>query len=70
MRYQVRAADAVLCEAEAALVFVGDANGYHRGGNHIRAADGTPMANAMLTALNWLGHEMESFGDSNGELTI
>jgi len=52
------------------LVFVGGANGYHRGGNHIRAADGTPMANAMLTALNWLGHEMESFGDSNGELTI
>ena len=52
------------------LMFIGGANGYHRGGSHIKAPDGTPMANAMLTTLNWLGHEMESFGDSNGELTI
>ncbi|MEE3236374.1 MAG: DUF1552 domain-containing protein [Pseudomonadota bacterium] len=52
------------------LMFIGGANGYHHGGSHIKAPDGTPMANAMLTALNWLDHEMESFGDSNGELTI
>jgi hypothetical protein len=52
------------------LMFIGGANGQHRGGAHIRAADGTPMANAMLTALHWLGHDTMSFGDSNGELTI
>lgn len=52
------------------LLLMGGANGSHRGGAHIRAADGTPMANAMLTVLNWLGHESPSFGDSNGELAI
>ncbi|MDX1405965.1 MAG: DUF1552 domain-containing protein [Woeseiaceae bacterium] len=52
------------------LVFLGGANGAHRGGKHVRAADGTPMANAMLTLLNRLGHELESFGDSTGELDV
>lgn len=52
------------------LLFIGGASGHHEGGRHIKAADGTPMANAMLTALNWLGHDLASFGDSNGELTI
>ena len=52
------------------LLVMGGANGAHRGGAHVRAADGTPMANAMLTVLNWLGHEASSFGDSNGELSI
>ena len=52
------------------LLIMGGANGSHLGGAHIRAADGTPMANAMLTVLNWLGHEAESFGDSTGELSI
>ncbi len=52
------------------LLFIGGANGHHDGGSHIRAADGTPMANAMLTAMNWLGHDIESFGDSSGELSI
>ena len=52
------------------LLVMGGANGHHNGGAHIKAADETPMANAMLTMLNWLGHDMESFGDSNGELTI
>jgi len=28
------------------------------------------MANAMLRVLNWFGHDLESFGDSNGELSI
>ena len=52
------------------LVLFGGANGKHVGGAHIKAPDGTPMANAMLTALNWLGHETDSFGDSTGELAI
>jgi hypothetical protein len=52
------------------LVFLGGANGAHRGGTHVKAEDGTPMANAMLTLLNKIGHEAESFGDSTGELAI
>jgi len=52
------------------LVLLGGANGAHRGGAHVKAADGTPMANAMLTVLNRLGHERASFGDSTGELSI
>ena len=52
------------------LVFIGGANGAHQGGTHVKAADGTPMANAMLTMLNRLGHELASFGDSSGELSI
>ena len=52
------------------LMFIGGANGHHRAGAHIKAPDGTPMANAMLTAMNWLGHELATFGDSNGEMSI
>jgi hypothetical protein len=52
------------------LVFLGGANGAHQGGAHVKAEDGTPMANAMLTLLNQLGHELDSFGDSTGELSI
>ena len=52
------------------LVLIGGANGQHTGGSHIKAPDGTPMANAMLRVLNWFGHDMASFGDSNGELSI
>ena len=52
------------------LVIIGGANGAHRGGAHVKAEDGTPMANAMLNVLNRLGHELESFGDSSGELSV
>lgn len=52
------------------LVVFGGGNGIHRGGSHVRAADGTPMANVMLALLNRLGHELESFGDSTGALEI
>ena len=52
------------------LVVIGGANGAHRGGEHVKAEDGTPMANAMLNVLNQLGHELESFGDSSGELSV
>ncbi len=52
------------------LLLFGGASGQHKGGAHIKAEDGTPMANAMLTILNMLGHDMASFGDSNGEMSI
>jgi hypothetical protein len=52
------------------LVALGGANGAHVGGSHVKTEDGTPMANAMLTLLNRLGHERDSFGDSTGELSI
>ena len=45
------------------------ANGTLPGNMHIKAPDGTPMANAMLSLLHKLGLEdLESFGDSNGTL--
>jgi len=52
------------------LIIIGGANGAHRGGEHVKAEDGTPMANALLNVLNRLGHELDSFGDSNGELSV
>lgn len=52
------------------LVIFGGANGRLTHGRHIKAPDGTPMANAMLALMNRLGHEWASFGDSTGELPI
>ena len=52
------------------LLVLGGANGAHSGGTHVKAEDGTPMANALLNVLNRLGHELDSFGDSNGELIV
>jgi hypothetical protein len=53
------------------LFLVGGANGRLEGGLHIKAPDGTPMANAMLSMLHALGLEdVESFGDSTGELFL
>jgi hypothetical protein len=53
------------------LVFMGGANGLLEHNLHIRAPEGTPMANPMLTMLHKLGlDDLESFGDSTGELMI
>ncbi|MCY3611663.1 MAG: DUF1552 domain-containing protein [Gemmatimonadetes bacterium] len=52
------------------LLLVGGANGLLEGNLHLKAPDATPMANAMLWALNGLGMEMESFGDSTGEFSL
>ena len=53
------------------LIVLGKGNGMLSGNMHIKAADGTPMANAMLTLLHNLGlDEMPSFGDSTGELSL
>ncbi len=49
------------------LFLAGHANGQLEGNVHLKAADGTPMANVMLTMLHKLGlDELESFGDSTG----
>ncbi len=53
------------------LIALGGSNGRLEGNLHLMAPDGTPMANAMLSLLHRLGHdEMESFGDSTGELSL
>ena len=53
------------------LVLLGKGNGMLQGNMHIKAADGTPMANAMLSLLHNLGLEdLQSFGDSTGELSL
>jgi hypothetical protein len=53
------------------LIVLGGANGQLEGNLHLMTPDGTPMANAMLTLLHKLGHDdMESFGDSTGELSM
>jgi hypothetical protein len=53
------------------LFLAGHAGGALKGGVHIKAADGTPMANAFLavahTALNL---DIKSFGDSTGTLDL
>ncbi len=55
----------------APLIALGHANGKLKGNMHVRAPDGTPMANAMLSMLHVLGHDdIESFGDSTGELPL
>ena len=49
------------------LLFAGKGGGALRGGLHLRAANGTPMANAFLSALRGIGLDtVGAFGDSNG----
>jgi len=52
------------------LFFVGKGNGMLQGGLHLKAPDGTPMANAMLALMHKYGLDNESFGDSTGELAL
>jgi hypothetical protein len=52
------------------LFLLGHANGALKGNLHIKAADGTPMANAMLGALRGAGLEIETFGDSSGVMDL
>jgi hypothetical protein len=52
------------------LFFAGHAGGALKGNLHIKAADGTPMANAMLGALRGVGLELESFGDSSSVMDL
>jgi Protein of unknown function (DUF1552) len=53
------------------LFFAGHANGMLKGNLHVKAPDGTPMANAMLSVMHGLGFpDMASFGDSTGTLDL
>jgi hypothetical protein len=51
------------------LLLLGRGGGL-KGGLHVKAPDGTPMANAMLSVLNRLGADLDSFGDSTGALDL
>jgi len=53
------------------LLLLGHANGQLAGNLHLKAPDGTPMANVMLSLLHKLGlDDMKSFGDSSGEFAL
>jgi hypothetical protein len=52
------------------LFLAGHAGGRLKGHRHVKAADGTPMANAMLSSLHALGVDVQSFGDSTGTLDL
>jgi hypothetical protein len=53
------------------LLLLGKANGQLAGNLHIKAPDGTPMANAMLSVAHGLGmNEMKTFGDSTDAMTL
>jgi Protein of unknown function (DUF1552) len=53
------------------LFLAGHAGGNLKGNLHLKAPDGTPMANVMLTLLHDLGlDDVKEFGDSTGELAL
>jgi len=53
------------------LIVLGRGGGVLEGGVHVKAADGTPMANVMLTLMHRLGLEdVKTFGDSTGEFSF
>ncbi len=54
----------------APLLLLGRANGALEGGVHLQAPEGTPMANAFVSLMRKLGHDMESFGDSDGRFSL
>ena len=52
------------------LFFAGKAGGALRGNLHLKAADGTPMANVFLTLMQDLGLDLNTFGDSTGRFEL
>jgi hypothetical protein len=53
------------------LFLVGGANGKLNGGLHIKAPDGTPMANTMLSVLHGLGvDDVATIGDSTEPMDL
>jgi hypothetical protein len=53
------------------LFLAGHAGGQLKGNLHVKAPEGTPMANVFLTLLHRLGvDDIASFGDSTGEIGI
>ncbi|NNF12597.1 MAG: DUF1552 domain-containing protein [Gemmatimonadetes bacterium] len=55
----------------APLFVAGGRQAGMQGNVHLKAPDGTPMANVMLSLLHGLGHDdMDSFGDSTGDFPL
>ncbi len=52
------------------LFLAGHAGGKLKGNLHLKAADGTPMANVMLSMANMLGLDMDRFGDSTATFDL
>ena len=53
------------------LIVLGRAGGHLEGNVHLKAPDGTPMANVMLSLMHELGmDDLDSFGDSTGEFSL
>jgi len=53
------------------LFLAGKAGGQLKGGLHIKAPDGTPMANVFVSMARMLGMtDVSAFGDSTGELAL
>ncbi len=53
------------------LLLFGTANGALEGGLHLRAPEGTPMANVFVSLMQKIGHdEMTAFGDSTGAFPL
>ncbi|MEX2152652.1 MAG: DUF1552 domain-containing protein [Gemmatimonadaceae bacterium] len=53
------------------LLLLGHGNGRLAGNLHLKAPDGTPMANVMLTLMHKLGmDDVRGFGDSTGEFAL
>ena len=49
-------------------VVVGGASGRHRGGQHVKAEDHTPMTNLLVTLLDKVDVPLETLGDSTGSI--
>src|SRR5215472_3799306 len=52
------------------VFLAGHANGKVKGNLHVRCKDMTPLANVLLTILHKTGMNIESIGDSTGEIAI
>jgi hypothetical protein len=53
------------------LILLGKANGKLAGNLHLKAPDGTPMANPMLSVMHTLGvNDIEQFGDSTDTFNL
>jgi hypothetical protein len=52
------------------LILLGHGGGSLKGNMHVRAADGTPMANAMLATLRGMGVDLDKFGDSTAVMDL
>ena len=52
------------------LILLGHGNGMLEGNMHLKAPDGTPMANVFLSLMHKFGLKNTTFGDSTGEFAL